>query len=89
MALDTYFVESFVNMRNIFHDKRISFGTKQYRMRSDLALLHWNENLDRPYSSVWFPKLTTRNQGGKCSVAPCTFDYVIHIWSGLISNAMN
>ena len=51
LALDTYFVESFDNVLNIFHDRRISFGTKQYRLRSDLALLHWNENVDRPYTS--------------------------------------
>ena len=39
MALNTYLVESFNNMLNIFHDKQISFKTKQYRLRSDLALL--------------------------------------------------
>ena len=48
MTLDIYFFERFNNMLNIFHAKRISFGTKQYRLRSDLILQQWNVNVDRP-----------------------------------------
>ena len=44
--MDTFFVESFNNTLNMFQDKRLgSFGDIQYRMRSDLAIIHWNENV--------------------------------------------
>lgn len=44
-AMDTCYVESFNNVINMFHDKRIgSFGQDHYRLRSDLAICHWNEN---------------------------------------------
>jgi len=46
--MDTYFVESFNNVLNMFHDKRIgTFGYSHYAMRTDLAILHWNENVMR------------------------------------------
>ena len=44
--MDTFFVESFNNTLNMFQDKRLgSFGDTQYKMRSDLAIIHWNENV--------------------------------------------
>ena len=46
--IDTLFVESFNNTLNMFQDKRLgSFGDIQYRMRSDLAIIHWNENVQQ------------------------------------------
>jgi hypothetical protein len=47
LAKDTFYVESFNNVINIFQDKRISFSDEQYKFRSNLAVLHWNENVDR------------------------------------------
>jgi hypothetical protein len=44
LAKDTFYVESFDNGINIFQDKRISFSDEQYKFRSNLAVLHWNEN---------------------------------------------
>jgi hypothetical protein len=44
-ARDTFFVESFNNVLNIFQDKRVSFGDKQYKLQSNLAVCHWNEYL--------------------------------------------
>ena len=39
-------MESFNNTLNMFQDKRLgSFGDTQYKMRSDLAIIHWNENV--------------------------------------------
>ena len=44
--MDTFFVEPFNNTLNMFPDERLgSFGDTQYRMRSDLAIIHWNENV--------------------------------------------
>ena len=53
LAMDTCYVEEFNNMLNVFHDKRIYFGDSAYKMRKDVAIWHWNENVDRPHTSVW------------------------------------
>ncbi|CAC5407084.1 unnamed protein product [Mytilus coruscus] len=53
LAKDTFYVESFNNVVNIFQDKRICFGDDQYKLRSNLVVCHWNENVDRGYTSVW------------------------------------
>ena len=37
---------------NIFQDKRIAFSNAQFSIRSQLAVMHWNENVDRGYTSV-------------------------------------
>ena len=52
LAKDSYHVESFNNTMNIFHDKRIAFGNEQYNAKSNLAVCHWNENVDREYTSM-------------------------------------
>ena len=53
LAMDTYYVESFNNVLNVFHDKRISFHKQQYNLRTNLTICHWNENVDRPFTSSW------------------------------------
>ena len=50
---DTHYVESFNNTLNIFQDKCICYSKSQYSMRSKLATIHWNTNVDRGYTSVW------------------------------------
>ena len=47
LARDTSYVESFNNAMNIFRDKRVAFSDMQYNMRSQLAVIHWNENVNR------------------------------------------
>ena len=42
-----YFAESFNIVMNIFQDKRISFSDMQYNIRAQLAIILWNENVDR------------------------------------------
>ena len=56
LARDTSYVESFNSVMNIFQDKRISFSDMQYNMRSQLAVIHWNENVDREFTSFWKPQ---------------------------------
>ena len=53
-CMDTY-VESFNNVLNVYHDKRIAFGNEHYKMRTNLAILHWNKNADQEFTSVWKP----------------------------------
>ena len=55
LARDTSYVESFNNVKNIFQDKWISFTDQQYYARSQLAVLHWKENVDRGLTSVYNP----------------------------------
>lgn len=50
---DTHYVESFNNALLQYQDKRIgTFSYATYRMRTELAILDWNEHIDRPYTSV-------------------------------------
>ncbi|XP_035668841.1 uncharacterized protein LOC118411087 [Branchiostoma floridae] len=51
-CVDTHYVESFNNSLLQYHDKRIVFGNSQYTMRSHLAILDWNEHVDRDYTSI-------------------------------------
>ena len=84
LGKDTYLVESFNNVMNIFHDKRIAFSDDQYLVRSHLAVCHWNENSDRGYTSIWKPKLNPRaprSQKGKKILKPCTYLYRNKIWN--------
>ena len=46
---DTHYVESYNNACLIYHDKR-SFGKREYKRRTDMAILDWNENVDREFS---------------------------------------
>ena len=49
---DTHWIETFNNALLQYHDKRIVFGRMQYELRINLAILDWNENIDRPTTSL-------------------------------------
>lgn len=87
LAKDTYYVESFNNTMNIFQDKRIAFGDHTYRARSHLAVCHWNENVDRVYTSVWNPRRpdAPRSSKGKKVYKVPTYTYRDNIWRRQIS----
>ena len=53
MAADTLYVESVNNVLKMFQDKRIVLGNPEYTRRSQLAVLHSNENFDWPFTSIW------------------------------------
>jgi hypothetical protein len=61
---DSHYVESFNNVLNVFGDKRINFSSSEYEKRAKLAVLHWNENVDRGYTSTWH-KPTAANRRAK------------------------
>lgn len=89
LGKNTYHVESFNNVMNIFHDKRIAFGDQQYLARSHLAVCHWNENTDREYTSTWKPKndpKAPRRQKGKKVYRPCTYTYRSSIWKRYVTS---
>lgn len=43
---------SFNNALLQYQDKRIAFGEDSYNRRMNLAILDWNEHVDRPATSV-------------------------------------
>ena len=75
-AMDTFYVESFNNTLNMFHDKRIFFGDDSYRMRTALAICHWNENVDRRATGTYqYPDGKTKR-----ILSKRTFQYREEIW---------
>ena len=91
LARDTSYVESFNNVMNIFQDKRISFSDMQYNMRAQLAVIHWNENVDREYTSVWKPRTARapRRQKGKKNYKAPNYRYRQSIWDKYITSIFN
>lgn len=75
-ALDTYYVESFNNVLNMFHDKRTQLGDDSYNTRTGRALCHWNENVDR-HSTGPYQYATVKT---KKILGPRTFTYREDIW---------
>lgn len=90
MATDTFYVESFNNVLNLFQNKGISFGNEEYHRRSQLAVLHWNENVGRGHTSTWTPPqrtATTCRKGAKSKkshLKKC-FKYADLLWSKFIT----
>lgn len=80
-SLDTYYVESFNNVLNIFQDKRINFSDNIYSLRTDLAICHWNENVDRPFTSVWTAQDELKK---KKNYKPRTYMYRNAIWESFL-----
>ena len=91
LACDTYHTESFNNTLNIFQNKRIAFGERQYSVRAHLAILHWNTNVGRHHTSVYKakdPKSPRSQKGKKCLVAT-NYDYRGKLWDDYISQYFN
>ena len=91
-AMDTYYVESFNNVLNVFQDKRISFGHNEYKKRSQLSVLHWNENVDRDFTSTWTPRqilLNPRQNKGKKKYKKCSFIYWDNVWNNFMEKINN
>jgi hypothetical protein len=89
-ALDrnTYYVESLNNTMLKFHDKRIVCSNPQYEMRSNLAILHWNENVDRECTSYWKRPGAPVNRycRGKRVLKPATYMYRTSVWERYVAS---
>lgn len=88
LCRETAYVESFNNVINIYQDKRIAFGDLQYNTRSHLAVMQWNENVDREYTSISNPRnpRTPRSVRGKKNYKAKTFQFRDNIWSRYINS---
>lgn len=80
---NTYHVESFNNTMNMFHDKRIYYSDLEYALKSHIAVLHWNENTGRDYTSVWTSggnTAGTRGSRQRKNYKDPTFKYRSNVW---------
>ena len=52
-------------------------------MRTNWAILHWNENVNRPHTSVWEgPAHNAQGYGvTKKALVPCTYAYRDSVWN--------
>jgi len=83
---DTHYVESYNNVLNIFEDKRIAFSSSEYEVRAKLATLHWNENVDRAYTSQWqAPSAANCRPKTKNVYKTKTYGYHDSIWIRYLS----
>lgn len=76
LCRDTYYVESLNNVVNVYQDKRISFSDEKNNARANLAVCHWNKNVDREFKSVWKPNpRMPRSLKGKKNYKKCTYQF--------------
>ena len=85
-CVDTHYVESFNNATLIYHDKRITFGEKEYKRRTNLSICDWNENVDRDFTSVvlFEDAKNPRRRSGHKNLKPKTYTFVKRIWEKVI-----
>jgi hypothetical protein len=76
-------MESFNNVALVYIDKRIHFKNTMYLIRIGLAILDWNENIDRPTTSVrhYMQAGMDMDRQGKRVLKPKTFDFVVQVWN--------
>ena len=81
-----FYVESFNNTCLVYLDKRIHYKTPTYIMQINLAVLSWNEHVDRPYRSRWNRLQVQHNKTalGKKNYKPKSYHFVSDIWSLLV-----
>jgi hypothetical protein len=87
LACSTYYVESFNNTCLIYQDKRIHYGNTMYKLRIQLAILDWNEHVDRPFTSRSQSMRPDhpRNQLGKKAYTRKSYRFVRTIWEMLVA----
>ncbi len=86
-GMDTFHLESFFNTLNLYRDKRIYFSSSQYRMRTLLAIIYWNENVGRDKYSMWQREDIEGNSVGiakKC-LKPPSYKFAEQIWTSLMN----
>jgi hypothetical protein len=89
LGKETHYVESFNNVLNIFQDKRISFSSETYDTRAKLATLHWNENVDRAYTSEWrAPSQANKRSRTKRNYKATTYRYKQKLWQRFFNKIM-
>lgn len=81
---DTYYVESFNNVCLVYLPKRVHFqGQLHYELRMGLAVLDWNEHVDREATSISNRMSAEhhRQQRGRRVLPAKSFRFVQDIWT--------
>lgn len=81
-CIDTHYVESFNNVALIYVDKRVHYHDTMYGLRMGLAVLNWNEHVDRPASSLQMYMRAKNPNQQSCTrvLKPKTNRFVDDIW---------
>ncbi|XP_070559392.1 uncharacterized protein [Ptychodera flava] len=86
---DTHYVESYNNVVLVYTDKRVVLGNYTYKLRSDMACLDWNENVDRPATSTVAPEpdhRRPRRQSGYRNTVRKTSQWKNRIWREMMTS---
>ncbi len=88
--MDTFHLESLFNTLNIWRDKRIFFSSSQYRIRSNLAFMYWNENASREIAGIWQRSDVDGNKLGKAKkwFTVSTYLFAHELWSTVIAKVL-
>eukprot|EP00731_Ephydatia_muelleri_P037040 Em0385g1a len=83
---DTYWIESFNHQLITYLSKRVHFGDDTFVIRMNLAVLDWNENVQRAATShrVYLNARRPDRQAPSRVLRPKTFNFVEHIWEAYI-----
>ena len=85
---DTFYVESFNNSLLIYLDKRLHYKDNTYTLRMNLAVLNWNEHVDRPFTGRtlhYSEKNIARRRLGTKHYKKKTYGFVSDIWNLFVS----
>lgn len=81
-GMDTFYVECFNNAVLQYHDKRINFTDETYVFRTNIGILDWNENVNRPVTSVKQPAdVCSRKKTATKVLKKKTFNWWETIWA--------
>lgn len=82
-CMDTHYVESFNNVILVYTDKRVHLGNLMYTTRTHLAILDWNENVDRECSSLrqYRRAKNPRSIAPTRVLKPKTYNFVNRVWA--------
>ena len=88
-GMNTSHVESFNNVMNMYHDKRIYYSDEEYLARSYISVLYWNENSGREFTSTWQPPVgagSCRGSSMKRNYKPATYFFQRNVWQRYFSS---
>ena len=88
--MNTHYVESFNNVALVYLDKRVHYHDLMYKIRIGLAVCDWNENVDRPATSVRQRIVPGQphNHTTYRVLFPKTFRFVDDIWREFVEEIM-
>ena len=81
-------ISSTFSFRFFRKDKRIKFGDKEYKRCTNLAVLDWNENVDRNFTSITYYEDARRPRcrSGSKHLKPKTYTFFSTIWKEFLDS---